>query len=76
MNLVYDGYNLRKIREAFGKRPGDYKVDPDYIREGIAHKPYFWDAYRKKWELIRLGDSFFKDEENIPRKTGTRGNGS
>lgn len=70
MNLVYDGYNLHKIRRELGKRPGNYRVDPDYVRDGIAHKPYFWDAYNKKWHMVRIGDSFFLDEEGIPRKTG------
>jgi hypothetical protein len=76
MNLVYDGYNFRQIKEALGKRPGGYRVDPDYLRQGIAQKPYFWDQYYKKWQMIRIGDSFFMDEDGIPRKTGMRTNGS
>jgi hypothetical protein len=76
MNLVYDGYNLFKIEEEFGLRPGGYRVDPNYVRRGIAGKPYFWNNYTKKWTLIRLGDSFFRDDEGIPCKTGMGGNGA
>jgi hypothetical protein len=76
MNLAYDGHNLSKIRNALGPRPGEYKVDPDYIRTGIAQRPYFWDAYRKKWEMVRLGDSFFHDDQGIARKTGMRHSGN
>lgn len=71
MQLVYDGYNIHRIQQELGERPGGYRVDPYYIRYGIAHKPYFWDAVEKKWLLINLGDSFFL-EDGIPRKTGSR----
>lgn len=69
MNLMYDGYNFSKIQQELGERPGGYRVDPYYLRRGIAQKPYFWDALRKKWVIVRLGDSFYM-ENNIPRKTG------
>lgn len=69
LNLIFDGSNINKIRKALGKRPGGYRVDPDYIREGIAHKPYFWDVDERKWKMVRLGDMFYM-ENGIPRKTG------
>lgn len=76
LNFTFDGYNLQEISKAYGPRPGEYTVDPNYVRTGMANKPYFWDAYRKKWELIRLGDTFFMDEDGVPRKTGMRTSGT
>jgi hypothetical protein len=72
MNLVFDGNNLYKIRKELGPRPGGYRVDPDYIREGMARKPMFWDAYAKKWFTVKLGDQFYLDDQGIVRKTGPK----
>lgn len=63
MNLVYDGYNFDSIQQNLGERPGGYRVDPFYLRKGMANKPYFWNDETKKWERVRLGDMFRVTEE-------------
>ena len=60
------GSNYHIIQEFLGKRPGDYKVDPYYLRTAMGGKPYFWDYYRKVWIAIRRGDKFYFDNDGIP----------
>lgn len=68
--VVYenDDKSFRKLQEFLGKRPGNYRIDPFYVRQGMAHKPYFWDDYNRKWVLIKLGDRFRIDEYGIAVK--------
>ena len=64
--MTYDGENaLKKLQEFLGKRPGGYRIDPYYVRTGIAHKPYFWDDYNRKWVMIKIGDTFKFDDYGI-----------
>jgi hypothetical protein len=51
------------IQKALGKRPGNYHLDPYYLRTGMGDKPYFWDAERKRWKMVRLGDLFVINED-------------
>lgn len=57
--------SIKKLQEFLGKRPGGYRIDPFYIRTGIAHKPYFWDDYNRKWVMVKVGDKFYFDDEGI-----------
>lgn len=54
-----------KLQQFLGKRPGDYNLDPYYVRRGMGNKPYFWDAINKKWRDVRLGDKFYFDDYGI-----------
>jgi len=76
MNLQYDGSNLYKIQQQLGDRKsegreGTYSVDPYWLRKASNQKVYFWDYYTKSWILATIGDSFYLNDEGIPRKTGT-----
>lgn len=66
-SMVYGGEStLNELRNFLGKRPGNYRVDPNYIRVGFGgHKPYFWDDYNRKWVGIRIGDKFYFDDYGI-----------
>jgi hypothetical protein len=57
------GDNFDEVQLFLGKRPGDYRTDPYYLRKGMANKPYFWDEPAKKWRLVRLGDEFYKRDD-------------
>lgn len=75
MNVMYDGSNLFLIQQELGfrrseNREGTYHVDPYWLRRASNQKVYFWDYYLKKWILATVGDSFFFDDNGIPRKTG------
>jgi hypothetical protein len=61
--FIYAKETHHLIRKVLGKRPGDYHLDPDYIRTGMGDKPYFWNAEHKRWELVRLGDLFILNED-------------
>lgn len=67
------GSNFVEIQEFFGKRPGDYRIDPYYLRTGMGSKPYFYDARRKKWSAIRRGDKFYFDSDGIPTQEKANG---
>lgn len=69
---VYDGENFNRIQQALGKRPGNYRVDPFYLRRGIAQKIYFWNDYDRKWMLVHMGDLFWLNNEGKPVKTGMK----
>ncbi len=60
--VAYYVNNFKELQEWLGPRPGDYRIDPFYLRAGIAgqDKPYFWDDPAKKWRLVRYGDMFCK----------------
>jgi hypothetical protein len=55
--------NFHLIQKVLGKRPGNYHTDPYYLRTGMADKPYFWDAKRKVWKMVRLGDLFIINDD-------------
>lgn len=63
---IYDSENFVSLQEWLGERPGNYFVDKFYLRRGHSHKPYFWNPETKKWELIRIGDRFYIDEDGLP----------
>lgn len=56
---------MRRLQQWAGARPGNYKVDPYYFRFGMAHKPYWWDDYERRWRLLKFGDEFDFDENDI-----------
>lgn len=65
--IKYDS-NFKEVQEFLGKRPGDKFVDPFYLRRGLAEKPYFWNQFTKKWELVHAGDWFSKDSTGAYRE--------
>lgn len=68
MDIVFTKHEFFKIQRVLGERPGDYHTDPFYLRTGIADKPYFWNADRRKWEMVRLGDVFtLHDDGSVTR---------
>lgn len=66
--IVFDGENFVKVQEHLGKRPGDYTIDPFFIRQGWAHKPFFWDESTKKWLRVSIGDTFYV-KDGVIKKT-------
>lgn len=75
MSWVYDGENFHKLQQELGPRPGGYRTDPNYLRRGIANKPYFWNAYKKKWLMLKIGDLIYINDEGYPIKSGMESNG-
>lgn len=69
MEVIYDKYNHLKIRKLLGKRPGDFILDPYYLRTGMADKPYFWNVDTRRWEMVRLGDVFTIHEDGSVTRT-------
>lgn len=67
------GSNFVQIQQWLGKRPGDYRLDPYYLRHSMGNKPYFWDAIKKKWKMVKLGDKFYFDNDGIPVKESVDG---
>lgn len=63
--IIFSKEGYHHIQQVLGKRPGDYRMDPYYLRKGMADKPYFWNYLTKKWELLRLGDVFIIDDEGL-----------
>lgn len=68
--IEYEGdpKSIRVLQDFLGKRPGNYRVDPFYIRTGIAGKPYLWDDYNRRWVMLRKGDVVGFDADGIPTK--------
>lgn len=68
--MEYEGNpkSIRILQDFLGKRPGNYRVDPFYIRTGIAGKPYLWDDYNRRWVMVRKGDVFGFDDHGIAVK--------
>lgn len=60
-----DKINIKRMIDHFGKRPGGYRVDPNYFRAGIGNKAYWWDDYKRKWTKLNFGDEFDFDENGI-----------
>ena len=54
-----------RIQSWLGKRPGDYKVDPYYLRRGFHNKVQFWDASKRQWKPVRIGDKFIKSQDGV-----------
>lgn len=71
--IVYDGTNFTKIQALLGERPGDYTIDKWFLREGWAHKPYFWDEKTRKWLRVSIGDMFYKTSSGLIAKTNQYG---
>lgn len=61
-SIEYNADNFYAIQKFLGERPGGYRIDPYYLRKGMADKPYFWDAEKKKWISVRVGDRFYVNE--------------
>jgi hypothetical protein len=63
MEIIYSKGKHEEIKRVLGKRPGDYVLDPYYLRKGIGDKPYFWDEENRRWRMVRLGDLFTIEED-------------
>lgn len=61
-SIVYDD-NFFEVQRTLGKRPGDYKVDPYYLRRGHGSKPYFWNDEQRRWVLVHPNDKFYVDDD-------------
>lgn len=65
MPIEFD-YNLYELQQKFGERPGGYRVDPYYFRQGASKdKALFWNHYNKKWERVKPHEKFDLDMEGI-----------
>lgn len=65
-SVTYEGErNFHELQMFLGKRPGEYRVDPFYVRKSMGNKPYFWDDIDKKWRDIRIGDTFYFDNDGL-----------
>lgn len=51
--------NMSQLQEKFGKRPGDYVVDPYWFRPNhFTGKLDLWNADTKSWQQVRPGQEF------------------
>lgn len=56
--IIYQGeHNYTAVERFVGRRPGDKKVDPFYVKKGWGNKTYFWDG---RWILLHPGDMIYK----------------
>lgn len=58
MKYIYYDNNFMEVQTLLGKRPGDYRLDPYYLKKGHGMKPMFWEAESKKWRFVHVGDRF------------------
>lgn len=65
--------DFARIQKWLGERPGDYVVDPFYIKRGYGGKVQFWNVDRKKWEFVRIGDKFIKSQDGVIRVENMKG---
>lgn len=64
MEVVWDEGDFRRIQQWVGYRPGEYAIDPYYIRRGFGNKCYFWEDDSKKWRLLHNGDKIIKEGDS------------
>ena len=69
MEIIFSKERFKHQQELLGKRPGDYRLDPYYLRTGIADKPYFWNDSTRKWERVSLGDLFTVHDDGTVTRT-------
>lgn len=51
--IKYNPSDFVETQKLLGERPGNYHVDPHYLRRGIGNKAYLW---IDGWRLLRPGD--------------------
>lgn len=62
---VFAKDNFLNLQKVLGERPGEYRLDPFYLRKALADKPMFWNYEKKIWERVSLGDVFVIDDEGF-----------
>lgn len=73
MGMMYltsgDKSNLHALQQRFGKRPGDYIVDPYWFRNNrFTNKADIWNPDTKSWRQIKVNEEFdFDDDGNVVR---------
>lgn len=69
---LYIPQDFARLQKWMGYR-GDYVVDPYYLKRGYGNKVQFWNAERKKWEFVRIGDRFIKSQDGVIKVTNEKG---
>ena len=70
-HIYYDN-NFMHVQAYLGKRPGEYTMNPYYLKKGFSNKPMFFDVATGKWTYIHPGDRFHLDDEGIARRESVR----
>lgn len=64
--LVYTPDEFVEIQKLLGERPGNYHVDPNYLRRGIGNKAYLW--LDGGWKLLNPGDLIIRYGDGTIRR--------